>query len=178
MRTLVLTAFAASALATTSPASANLISNGDFSNGGPNFANWTESIVGVSNQANSAGLGWSIVSVFGAVSQTFTVTSASLYEVVFDTVWRGTGFQYVAAALTQSNPLTIIVADSFSSGAQQSFSAFLNPGTYTLSFGGNDVAIDNVSVTAVPGPIAAAGLPGVLALIGYAAWRRRSTPVA
>lgn len=31
---------------------------------------------------------------------------------------------------------------------------------------------------AVPGPVAAAGLPGVLALLGYAAWRRRKTLAA
>jgi MYXO-CTERM domain-containing protein len=33
--------------------------------------------------------------------------------------------------------------------------------------------IDNVSVTAAPGPVAGAGLPALLGLLGYAGWRRR-----
>ncbi|TBW32427.1 hypothetical protein EYW49_22075 [Siculibacillus lacustris] len=36
-----------------------------------------------------------------------------------------------------------------------------------------DMLLANVSVTAVPGPIAGAGLPVVLGLAGFAAWRRR-----
>jgi hypothetical protein len=36
----------------------------------------------------------------------------------------------------------------------------------------------SINAVAVPGPVAAAGLPGVLALMGYAAWRRRKTLAA
>lgn len=180
MRTLFLTAVSAAVLATATPASANLISNGDFSGGtGSNFTSWTE-LFSVSNQGNGAGLGWAagLQNLYGVVTQTFTVTTASLYEIAFDTTWRGTGLQYLGVLLTQGVGLNTVVPSSYTSGTEQAFTAFLNPGTYRLTFGGNDVSVDNVSVTAVPGPIAAAGLPGVLALMGYAAWRRRSKTAA
>ena len=40
------------------------------------------------------------------------------------------------------------------------------------------VNVDNISVTAVPGPIAGAGLPVLLASAGFGAWRRRKATKA
>jgi hypothetical protein len=45
--------------------------------------------------------------------------------------------------------------------------------TGTSSSGDHTAFIDGVSVTAVPGPIAAAGLPGLMALVGLGLYRRR-----
>lgn len=173
-----LVALTACTLLSVGSARANLIDNGDFSSGtGSNFTSWIEAFV-VNNQGHSAGLGWSEASVVGLITQAFQVTTAALYTFKFDVDVRANSLPGLAVTITDGS-LPPLVTQLFNSAGFKSFTAYLGVGSYDLSFLGGNVAIDNVSVAAVPAPIAAAGIPGVLALAGFLAWRRkRMTPSA
>lgn len=74
------------------------------------------------------------------------------------------------------NPTRLnVLASSDGSTAKQSFyinsSGLFSGSPYSAAFAFEG---EVVPATPVPGPIAAAGLPGALALLGYAAWRRRA----
>lgn len=78
------------------------------------------------------------------------------------------------------NPTRLnVLASSDGSTTKESFSvnsSGVNSGSpYSAAFAFEG---EVVPVTPVPGPVAAAGLPGALALIGFAAWRRRRARVA
>jgi hypothetical protein len=167
---------------------ANALTNSDFSNATitaskTDFAGWAESgkvgLTQVGNNNNSwATLGWN--SSFASLTQVFTVSAASSLTLAFDYYLKNAGELY--ATLVSSSNAQIWSFDSTDPAQatktklSDGFSALLSAGSYTLTFSGAKARIDNVvaNVAAVPGPIAAAGLPGMLALLGFGLYRRRS----
>lgn len=115
------------------------------------------------NTGNLNLLAGSTIDLIGSlVSGSVGAFRYTLFDAFGNEVWKA------AAGIVDGivNPVTAHY-DVLASGIY-SFSA------YALTANTNVTA----TISAVPGPVAAAGLPGVLALMGYAAWRRRKTLAA
>lgn len=177
------------ALLTAPPAmAAGLVKNGEFNNpdgaedtSSYNFNAWKESFtVGkfTTNGGNNwAALGWTGNTV-GIISQTLTVATAGVFTFTFDYVLRSTANATLSAVLTNIATNAAYAFDfdgNDVSATTGTLSELLNltAGDYKLSFTGSRARVDSVGLTAVPGPVAAAGLPALLALGGYMAMRRR-----
>lgn len=175
----------------------NLLNNGDFgiyTNSTTRFSDWTESDSVTRNNIsgnNWAGLGFGSTAanpLSGIISQSFTASFAGTYSVSFDWLLRAVnstvGSASLSAILTSgSGPAVTLLSLSKSSGGATSNTSVTSVQLaalteYTIEFTGSRARIDNVNVAAVPGPIAGAGLPLLLGLAGYGAFRRRKAVAA
>jgi hypothetical protein len=68
----------------------------------------------------------------------------------------------ITTSFTGAAGAPIAVNDTFTANAPFSFRIT----DINLAFSGNDFAIDNLSITAVPGPVVGAGFPGLLMALG------------
>lgn len=128
----------------------------------------------------------------GAETITKTATAGNPFAIDFDVIAGATinisalltgtiaVFNYTLAngvGTTVWNATSALIDDVLES-ASASYT-FLTSGHYTLT---SYVTFGEATVTAtintVPGPVAAAGLPAVLGLMGFAAWRRRQNAAA
>lgn len=118
----------------------------------------------------------------------FTFTSN---VVAADTFWNTMKDLYAANGYTSLyNSFSAFLAPDSAEGVNALIGGSVRNGTFwsgTLTFlssqsritfasanlGAGSATIGTSGSIAVPGPIAAAGLPGVLALMGFAAWKRR-----
>lgn len=101
-----------------------------------------------------------------------------MFSLTFDYLLRSTANASLSAVLT--NVATNVAYafdfdgnDSSTTSGTLLETLSLAAGNYKLSFTGSRARVDSVGLTAVPGPVAAAGLPALLALGGYMALRRR-----
>jgi hypothetical protein len=174
-KTLGAVALVATALLATAPAHANLVSNGEFKAGGAGWtftpsAFWASGAYGV------------IKDTLGGISQTVATVSGQTYKL---SAFLGV-VDFFGGSLNGNSTLSIFLGGQL----LQTFTAATLPqspfefefvagaGTKLSFVGETDVpnvaiSIDDVSLTAVPGPLAGAGLPVVAGMIAYGAWRRR-----
>jgi hypothetical protein len=162
------------------PAQANIIANlgvnpvssqGDFSNsvGGGLFSDqYTFQLVGGPQFLTIA----SVTNVFPNPTDFITNFNASVFRDLGVVGPGGGDIQVIGPTFAQACPL---VPNCQVVGG----SALLNPGNYYAQIngtgGGTSGYGGNLSTAAVPGPIAGAGLPGLVALcLGLLAWRRRN----
>lgn len=165
--------FAAALLATAAPAAAapNLVQNGDFQTG--SFSGWTNvtnaSLVQVDTN-------W-IAVVGGQLQQTMTVVNNVVYRLSFDFMRNvsSTPGSFTVQVSSFNPSLNNITATNWT---KYVYDFKVMDGQGMLNFNFNNLKVDNISVTAVPGPIAGAGLPLLAGFAGYAAWRRRRAPRA
>ena len=119
-------------------------------------------------------------SAFGS----FTISSAGLYELVLDATVSSVGW-FVGANIENAASQTIAGSSIFvAGGVNPSFvstSGFfaLLPGSYKETIGSYTFDNGNVTATATlvsaPGPIAGAGFPALLCMMGSIVWLRRRT---
>lgn len=173
-KTLGAVALVATALLATAPAHANLVNNGEFKADG---AGWTFT----GSQWNGG--------AFGVLGTTPGVISQAIGGLVSGQLYSFSAFLGVFNLGGSLSPDTSIVVKLGSQILGNFNSASLPQSPYTTTFvadggslltftgqsGGQSVAltVDDVSITAVPGPLAGAGLPVVAGMIAYGAWRRR-----
>lgn len=178
----------AALLTAPSAMAAGLVKNGEFNNPDGtenttsyNFNAWKESFtVGkftTGGGNNWAALGW-VGDTVGIISQTLTVATGGVFSFTFDYLLRSTTNASLSAVLTNVATNAAYAFDFDGNNASPTtgtLTALLNlaAGDYKLSFTGSRARVDSVGLTAVPGPVAAAGLPALLALGGYMALRRR-----
>ncbi len=143
------------------------LTNGDFFEG---IGGWGATAA-VSPFAGAAQFG----AMFGQLTQTFTSSATGPYTISFD---YSTAGGWLWATFYQEN--TFLGETGLLQGSNQSWSVSVPESLvaglqYTVNISGAWATVDNVSVkvSAVPGPIAGAGLPIVLGMMGFAAWRRR-----
>lgn len=177
MKTLGAASVVALGLLTAAPAYADVVEDGDFTE----FAAPKWSISGtadVSSAANGFIADGSIFQTFNAVAgQLYSLTvnlgktplatygTSNYLAVRYAGILLG---EFTAATL----PTTLTTNFTGISGAQ-----FRVTGV-TDSTNGGLFTVDDVTVTAVPGPLAGAGLPVVAGMIAYGAWRRRKAIAA
>lgn len=128
----------------------------------------------------------------GAETITKTATFGSPFAVDFDVIAGATidisalltgavaVFKYTLADSVGSTvwSATSALIDGVLESASSSYT-FLTGGHYTLtSYVTYGEATVTATINTVPGPVVAAGLPAVLGLMGFAAWRRRQSAVA
>jgi hypothetical protein len=182
------------------PASSYALTNGDFSSG---LSGWTKSgTVGVGTEADYnapaiggsgndpsvsqfAAFGWGNLGGFNSISQVLSTTVGQAYELTFSYFGFGpsngqglfaqvgtdtSGSYFPASWGANFDALFKTVTISFTASAASTLLSFTN---FSNAGDNSDILLANVKLTAVPGPVAAAGLPGVLALLGYGLYRRR-----
>lgn len=182
-------------------ASAAGIQNGDFE-GAPPLSNWTANNppINANNSQDSspfidskaAELGSGTAADPDVLFQNFATVAGQVYQVTFSYIFASNntpknGYDnffraFISDTGTSSILATLVsIADVSSAGATITASFAATGSQSRLTFeawdngsGNNDAFfVDNVSVTAVPGPLAGAGLPVLAALAGYGWLRRR-----
>jgi hypothetical protein len=173
------------------------ITNGDFSSG---LSGWTSSGTSVTTEAVYHGVGGTgddanvnyfaafgggNISDYNFIFQQFATTANQLYKLTFS--YGGFGQSSVQKLTVQTSAAapTSYSVDSwgtnfsnlfktvtmyFTATSSQTSLTFSN---FSLPSDNADILLANVSVTAVPGPVAAAGLPALLALAGFGLFGRR-----
>lgn len=178
MKTLGAASVVALGLLTAAPAYADVVEDGDFTEF--NAPKW--SVFGSASVSDAAN---GFISE-GSIFQTLNVVAGQLYSL---TVNLG---KTPLASYGINNFLSLTYAGIPLAGA--AFQAADLPTTYTTTFtgvvggsfrvsgftdsDGGLFTVDDVTVTAVPGPLAGAGLPVVAGMIAYGAWRRRKAIAA
>jgi MYXO-CTERM domain-containing protein len=151
---------------------AESVTNGGF-NGPVNAWSFSSVVNRLASNVSNTGIVDTILPGSGWISQSLTL-AAGTYKLAFDGLFSGgsSTLSYSIAGLTGT-----LTGSQISTPHNYEFS--VAGGNYTLLFEGmargrlsSFVAVDNVSVTAVPGPEAGAGL-GALAMGGMAMWARR-----
>lgn len=175
MRTLGAASVVALGLLAAPAYAAGEVQDGTFSNFG--FSPW--SVTGSADVSNGAqGV---IKDTTGTISQILTVVTGQLYTVsaVLGKI-NLSGMDFGV-----NNKLSVYYAGDLlgtfkAAVLPTNFSAnFVGVAGGALSFEGlsdrmgNALTVDEVSVTAVPGPLAGAGLPVVAGMVAYGFWRRR-----
>lgn len=171
-------------------AAGDLVTNGGFES--HNFNGWSES--NFNNSGVQSGV-WAKSGTYGAhlvrngqqqgsLSQTLATVANTLYTLNFDirnnrdgaalfSVLAGTAALFSNQSITGGSGYTHFTAQFTASSS----STLLN-----FKLGNGNWGLDNVSVTkvatAVPGPIAGAGLPALLGLLGFGLWRRKRAATA
>lgn len=182
-----------------SSSAAELVTNGTFSSG---LSGWSYSGSGVnvltdSNyKTNAGGSGSSGIAQYaafgagnnpgGSIWQNLNTVVGAVYTLTFDYAGFGsTNTQSLQWTVAGTSGIVEVPAKWLTSN----LTGIFNPGTVTftatsgntlLQFkdvstksAGADMLLANVSVASVPGPIAGAGLPALLGLLGFATLRRQ-----
>jgi len=177
-----------------SPVAANnLVVNGDFETGNLSSwatgGNWTgfDYVAGSASNINPALSGGSYLLTLSnysnqgpaQVSQTLSTVAGQLYDL--SAIWangssNNLGNQYLN--LIWNGQTVLSESATIPTGWTSFNTQVVGTGSDTLVIQGLSQsgynAIDNVAlVTAVPGPLAGAGLPALLGVLGFAGWRRR-----
>lgn len=177
----------------------NLVVNGDFEAG--NLSGWTTggnwntnfNYVGTAGSAggtlpaSDGGYAFLTLSNYlyqgtAQVSQVLSTTVGQTYNL--SAIWSNTSSNVAGSQFLNViwNGVTVLNESATATTPWTSFSTqVVGTGSDTLVIQGLSHsgynAIDNVAVTAVPGPIAGAGLPVLFAMLSYAGWRRREQAV-
>lgn len=116
---------------------------------------------------------------WSALAGVYTATPTTAYRTVYDYFYTVMDTAAKAASYADADELGGLGGGNQVAGGQKT--KVVNTvwsGTLTFT-GGNTVTFQSTalaapqSFTSVPGPVAAAGLPALLGLMGFAAWKRR-----
>ena len=164
-------------------ADTNLVSNGDFSANTAGFATTWSPIN--SQRTGSANADYPSAANIGLSGNDGTITQVihllrGTYSISFDYDVKSATAASLIYNLMQG-PTLIANSPVFGRSATTNYTNYTSgpvsiatEADYTLKFAGR-AYVDNVSVAAVPGPIAGTGAPILLGLAGIAAYRRRKS---
>jgi hypothetical protein len=182
MKNIFLAGVSAIIMLSASHASAqNLVTNPDFLSGSTGWS-LTPATSGSGFYFNFpyAGANFGAVGAYNDVlSQVLATTPGTLYKIAFDLQHWATNNANEFSASFGVNTIYSIVSASAFGAATITATATANSSSTTLAFAGREAPnwyiLSNVSVTAtaVPGPIAGAGLPALVSLLGFGFFYRR-----